>query len=143
MALKPAYRGRVYRVELVYFRQTGKYLTRSETVIALEAIEEIWLEIDEMRRLGRLPGLRPGAGRDLLIVVDVPDHPARTMRLVMPPFVGEDDVTPPHVSTEQMQALAEIARTTTRDVVKVDPEADTVVQDAEDVTPVDSKLPDP
>lgn len=138
-----------YKVQLTYFRQTGKFLTNAETTIAHEAIVEIWEEIDDMRRLGRLPGLRPGAGRDLLIVVDVPDHPQRVLHLVMPPFIDEDDVTPPRIATGEMLPLvrvplAEIPRTTTRDVVKprIDPEADTVVSDDE-VTPVDAPVPKP
>lgn len=116
-----------YKVQLIYFRQTGKYLTNAEITIDRDAIAKIWEEVAELRRLGQLPGLRAGAGRDLVIAVDVPDHPERTLRLVMPPPFDEDDLTPPHV------ALEETARTTTRDVVKIDldaePEADTVVQD--------------
>jgi hypothetical protein len=115
-----------YKVQLIYFRQTGKYLTNAEVTIDRDAIAAIWKEVDELRRLGSLPGLRPGAGRDLVIVVDVPDHPDRVLHLVMPPQFDEDDLTPPHVTLEE-------ARTTTRDVVKVDldaePEADTVVQE--------------
>jgi hypothetical protein len=135
-----------YKVVLTYFRPTGKYLTHAETTVALDAIVEIWEEVDEMRRLGRLPGLRPGAGRDLLVVVDVPDHPQRVPHLVMPPFVDEDDVTPPRISTGELVPLvrvplAEMPRTTTRDVVKVDQE-DTVVSD-EEITPVDAPIPRP
>jgi hypothetical protein len=138
-----------YKVQLTYFRQTGKFLTTAETVIAHEAIVEIWEEIDDMRRLGRLPGLRPGAGRDLFIVVDVPDHPQRVLHMVTPPFVDDDDVTPSRVSTGEMVPLIrvpldEIPRTTTRDVVKpkVDPEADTAVG-SDEITPVDLPIPKP
>jgi hypothetical protein len=138
-----------HKVQLIYFRPTGKFLTRVETVIAHEALAKIWEEIQEMRRLGRLPGLRPGAGRDLLVVVDVPDHPQRVPHLVMPPFIDEDDVTPARISTEEMAPLVrvpleEIPRTSTRDIVKPDsdPEADTVVTEDE-ITPVDASIPKP
>lgn len=128
-----------YKVQLIYFRPTGKYLSRAETTIDHDVIAKIWDEIDEMRRLGRLPGLRPNAGRDLLIVVDVPDHPQRVLHLVMPPFIDEDDVTPPHISTEEMVPivrvpLEEIPRTSTRDIVK--PSDD-------EITPVDHPIPKP
>ena len=135
-----------YKVQLTYFRQTGKFLAFAETVLAHEAIVEIWEEVDDMRRLGRLPGLRTGAGRDLFIVVDVPDHPQRVLRMVTPPFQDEDDVTPPRISTEEMiplvrVPLAEMPRTSTRDVVKADPNADTVVMTDDEITPVEHRIP--
>ena len=138
-----------YKVQLTYFRQTGKFLAFAETVLAHDAIVEIWEEIDDMRRLGRLPGLRPGAGRDLFIVVDVPNHPQRVLRMVTPPFQDEDDVTPPRISTEEMiplvrVPLAEMPRTSTRDVVQAvhaDPNADTVVMTDDEITPVEHRIP--
>lgn len=140
-----------YKVQLMYFRQTGKFLSTAETTIALDAIEAIWDEVDDMRRLGRLPGLRQGAGRDLFVLVDVPDHPKRALHLVMAPFLDEDDVTPPRIPTGEMVPLVrlpfeEVPRTTTRDVVKfdvTDVDADTVVASDEEVTPVDVPLPKP
>ena len=130
-----------YKVQLIYFRQTGKFLAMAETVLAHDEILEIWEEIDDMRRLGRLPGLRTGAGRDLFIIVDVPDHPQRVLHMVTPPFQDEDDVTPARISTGEMVPLvrvplAEIPRTSTRDVVKP-PAADP----DEEITPVDVPIP--
>jgi hypothetical protein len=144
-----------YKVQLTYFRQTGKFLAGAETAIAHDELVEIWEAVDDMRRLGRLPGLRPGAGRDLFIVVDVPDHPKRVLHMVMPPFVDDDDVTPPRVSTGEMIPLVrvpldELPRTSTRDVLKVDPaivasaqDGDTVVASDDEVTPVDQQVPRP
>jgi len=137
-----------YKVQLIYFRQTGKFLTTAETVLAHDEIVEIWEEIDDMRRLGRLPGLRPGAGRDLFVLVDVPDHPQRALHLVMAPFLDEDDVTPPRIPTGEMTPLVrvpldEIPRTTTRDVVKVDLDDDTRVASNDEITPVDQSIPKP
>lgn len=133
-----------YRVRLTYFRQTGKFLATAETTIAREAIDEIWKEVDNKRRLGDLPGIRPGAGRDLLVVVDVPDHPQRVLHMVMPSFVDDDDVTPTHRSTSERPPLVrlpldEMPRTTTRDLVKMD--ASTTDASDEDVTPVDRPMP--
>lgn len=134
-----------HRVVLTYFRPTGKYLAVAETVIAHDNLVEIWDEIQEMRRLGRLPGLRANAGRDLIIVVDVPDHPNRVLHLVMQPFVDEDDVTPTRVPTGEMaplMPLEEVPRTTTRDVVK--PEHHDAAGGAdEEITPVDAPIPRP
>ena len=140
-----------YKVQLLYFRQTGKFLATAETAIARDEIVEIWKEVDEMRRLGSLPGLRPGSGRDLFVLIDVPDHPRRVLHLVMPPFLDEDDVTPPRTSTGEMTPLvrvplAELPRTSTRDVVKpreADPDADTVVTTHDEVTPVARPIPKP
>jgi len=129
-----------YKVQLLYFRQTGKFLATAETATAHDGLIEIWEEIDDMRRLGRLPGLRPGAGRDLFVVVDVPDHPQRVLHMVMPPFIDDDDVTPPRVPTGEMIPLVrvpldELPRTSTRDVVKTPPPD-------EEVTPVDRPIPE-
>jgi hypothetical protein len=146
-----------YRVLLLYFRQTGKFLASATCAIAHDEIVDIWEEIDDMRRLGRLPGHRPGAGRDMFVLVDVPDHPQRVLHLVMAPFLDEDDVTPLRTPTEEMVPLvrvplAEIPRTTTRDVVRfdlaeltpeppADSDADTVVAADDEVTPVDVPMP--
>jgi hypothetical protein len=135
-----------YKVQLLYFRQTGKFLTSAYTTSARAEIAEIWAEIDDLRRLGRLPRLRLGAGRDLFVLVDVPDHPQRAPHLVMAPFLDEDDVTPPGTPTGQMLPLTEIQRTSTRDVVKPsedDSEADTNVASDDEVTPVDHPIPKP
>lgn len=142
-----------YKVQLIYFRQTGKFLAGAETMIAHDELVEIWEAVDDMRRLGRLPGLRPGAGRDLFVVVDVPDHPQRVLHMVMPPFVDDDDVTPPRVPTGEMIPLVrvpldEMPRTSTRDIVKVDasvldPKVGTAVSSDEEVTPVDQQIPKP
>ena len=140
-----------YKVQLLYFRQTGKFLATAETALAHEALVEIWDEVDDLRRLGRLPGLRPGAGRDLFVLVDVPDHPQRVLHLVMAPFLDEDDVTPPGTPTGEMvplvrMPLAEIPRTSTRDVVKppeAHHEADTIVLSDDEITPIEHSIPKP
>jgi hypothetical protein len=135
-----------YDVALIYFRQTGKFLATAETTIDRDDLVEIWEAVDDMRRLGSLPALRPGAGRDLFILVDVPRHPQRVPHLVMPPFVDDDDVTPPRVSTVEMlplvrMPLAEMPRTSTRDVIKppakISGEETSGSFASDDVTPVD------
>lgn len=143
-----------YTVQLIYFRQTGKFLTIAETTSTRRGLVEIWEEIDDKRRLGQLPGLRPGAGRDLFIVIDVPDHPQRVPHMVMPPFLDEDDVTPtrgPRDVPLVRVPLEEMPRTTTRDILKIDPTVleprpdpfDTVIASDEEVTPPDQPIPTP
>jgi hypothetical protein len=114
-----------YKVQLTYFRPPGKFLAHAETLTSQEAITDVWSDINDMRRLGQLPGLRLGAGRDLFVVIDVPDHPQRRLHMVMPPFLDEEDVTPARTMTGEAALLvrvplnARVPRTTTRDVVKV------------------------
>lgn len=138
-----------YKVQLTYFRSTGKFLATVSLTSEHDDLVDIWDEIDERRRLGRLPGLRPGAGRDLFIVVDVPDHPKRVLHMVTAPFVDDDDVTPPRIPTDEMIPLVrvpldEMPRTSTRDVVKppeADSEVDTVVMSDDEITPEDVPFP--
>lgn len=64
--------------------------------------------------------------------------------MVMPPFIDDDDVTPARTSTGEMLPLvrvplAEIPRTSTRDVVKM-PAIDLA---SEEITPVDVPIPKP
>lgn len=139
-----------YKAHLFYFRQTGTFLATVETEIDHDAIAEIWQKVDDMRRLGRLPGLRPGSGRDLFVLVDVPDHPQRVLHLVMAQFLDEDDVTPPGTPTNEMVPLvrvplAEIPRTSMRDVDKspeTNSEADTIlsVSSDDESTPVEHPI---
>jgi hypothetical protein len=133
----------MYKVQLIYFRSTGKFLTHAYTTIDREELSEIWEEIHELRRIGQLPGLRPKAGRDLLILVDVIDHPKRVLHLVLPPFVNEEDITPIRVATGESPPLVRVpldempsGRTTTRDVVKSEP-VDVEDNNADDLTPPD------
>jgi hypothetical protein len=138
----------LYKVQLTYFRSTGKFLATVSITIEHDDLVEIWDEVDEMRRLGRLPGLRPGAGRDLFIVVDVPDHPKRVLHMVTAPFVDDDDVTPPRIATDEMVPLVrvpldEMPRTSTRDVVKPASSdlENTVVMSDNEITPEDVPFP--
>ena len=136
-----------YLVHLAYFRPSGRFLAYASTTIDRATLVEIWAKVVDLRRLGELPGLRPKAGRDLLILVDVADHPERKLHLIIPPFVNDDDVTPIRVpilpeSEDHSAPLVRIpldeipvGRTTTRDVVR--PAAD------EEITPIEVPIPEP
>ena len=65
--------------------------------------------------------------------------------MVMPPFMDDDDVTPTRTSTGEMLPLvrvplAEIPRTSTRDVVKMPFD---VSDTSEEVTPIEVPIPKP
>jgi len=79
-----------YLVHLAYFRPSGRFLAYASTTIDRETLVDIWAEIVELRRIGELPGLRPRAGRDLLILVDVASYPER--RVIRPEV--DDEKTP-------------------------------------------------
>jgi len=136
-----------YLVHLAYFRPTGRFLAYASTTINRETLIDIWAEIVQLRQIGELPGLRPKAGRDLLILVDVAEHPERKLHLIIPPFINDDDVTPVRVplnTNEDWSAplvripLDElpVGRTTTRDVIRT-PETD------DEKTPVEVPIPKP
>jgi hypothetical protein len=129
----------LYTVHLAYFRPTGRFLAFANMQTPHKALIEIWADIVEKRRLGELPGLRPNAGRDLLILVDVAAHPERKLHMILPPFIGDDDVTPVHVQTGEMEPIVRLpldempsVRTTTRDVIRMDVD--------DEVTPPDGTL---
>lgn len=128
-----------YEVRLAYFRPTGRFLAFAQTIIERELLVDIWDEVVELRRLGSLPGLRPNAGRDLIILVDVHMHPERKLHLLIPPTINDDDITPVRVPTGEMTPLVRMPmdelpspRTTTRDVVKVE---------LDETTPIDVPIP--
>jgi hypothetical protein len=135
-----------YQAHLAYFRPSGRFLAFATTTVDRESLVDIWARIVELRQLGELPGLRPKAGRDLLILVDVMGHPERKLHLIIPPFVNDDDVTPIQVPLFREDASAPmvripldelpITRTSTRDVVRVE-------LDDDDITPIDRPIPEP
>lgn len=82
------------RVWLVYFRQNGRCIGRGEYESALDDLIPIWHEVDDMRRLGRLPSLPLNAGHSLIVLVHAPSVRGTEPYLVLPPLVDEEDVTP-------------------------------------------------
>lgn len=62
-------------VKLVYFKRSGKFYDQSEfRVYASWSLYEIWNLVRKLREEGRLPGLVDGAGREFMILVNVPGH---------------------------------------------------------------------
>lgn len=75
-------------VKLVYFRAFGKFYGSGSYVSEREHLFEIWLEIAEMQRHGRLPGLVEGA-KFPIISVKVPLHPNDHPHLVVNMAAGD------------------------------------------------------
>lgn len=94
-----------FKVQVVYFRSNGHYCAVGDYMTAHDELPDIWEEVHELRRMGRLPGLRPNAGRDLIALVDVVGHPVHRPHLCIPPLVQEEDVTPMRVPTVEMVPL--------------------------------------
>ncbi len=63
-----------YKVELTYFKESGKYYSEGEYVSEQEELWEIWAEIRGMFRQGKRPGLVNGKQK-FNTLVSVPDHP--------------------------------------------------------------------
>ncbi len=73
----------MYKVELIYFKDTGKYYSSGEYETQIEPLYEIWGEVREMQRIGKLPGLVEGCV-EFTILVNVPGHPHDHPRLIHP-----------------------------------------------------------
>ena len=126
-----------YHVQLLYFRATGRYVASGQFSTELIKLNDIWEEVHELRRMGQLPGLRPNSGRELLILVDVMDHPRHEPYLAVPPYTDVDDVTPVRVPTREMlplvrMPLAELPRETSRRSADTD----------DSITPVEGRVLD-
>lgn len=61
------------RVDLTYFRTTGKFYSEGSYETTVQHLWQIWEEVDRMRRERRLPGLQEGHS-NYIVLVDVPDH---------------------------------------------------------------------
>jgi hypothetical protein len=62
-------------VQLTYFKRSGKFYDKSEfQAYANWPLYEIWNLVRKLREEGRLPGLVDGAGREFMILINVPGH---------------------------------------------------------------------
>lgn len=67
---------RTLLVKLTYFKRSGKfYDDGSFEVLESTSLHAIWSQVREMRESGKLPGLVDGAGREFMVLVNVPGHP--------------------------------------------------------------------
>lgn len=73
-----------YYVKLIYFKASGKFYASGSYVSSMVNLFEIWEEVEQFQRDGKLPGLVEGA-RMPIIWVKVPMHPHRHPHLVIDP----------------------------------------------------------
>ena len=76
------------KVELTYFKKSGKYYTTGEYEVDSEkSLNEIWDDVKEMRLGGRLPGLSlrdaEGGHTEFIVLVDAPSHAHNHPKLLM------------------------------------------------------------
>jgi len=70
------------RVDLNYFKESGKWYTGGSYETEVVELSDIWKEVENKRRMGDLPGLSSGCGEVFTISVDVPDHEDNRLRLI-------------------------------------------------------------
>lgn len=67
---------RRYRVNMTYFKKNGKFYDEAWISVPGDMpLHQIWELVRRMRSEGRLEGLVEGAGREFMILVNVPGHP--------------------------------------------------------------------
>ena len=76
------------RVELQYFRSSGKWYSEGSYESNKAGLWEIWAEVRTMQERCQLPGLISGADYPF-ILVDVPEHPHRHPHLIIDPHIEE------------------------------------------------------
>lgn len=69
------------KVELIYFKPSGKYYSEGHYETKLEFLFEIWDEVREMVSNKELPGLMRGHS-DFYVLVNVPGHKHEHPRLI-------------------------------------------------------------
>lgn len=71
-----------YKVQLTYFKESGKYYSDGEYVSEQEDLGKIWEEVAEMFKRGKRPGLVDGK-QGFNTLVNLPDHPHAYPRIIM------------------------------------------------------------
>ena len=73
------------KVNLIYFKQTGKFFSEGTYETEKEHLFQIFTEVREKTHSGDLPGLIKGHS-EFLVSIDVPDHPHRHPHLITHAF---------------------------------------------------------
>jgi hypothetical protein len=74
------------KVELIYFKKSGKYYADGEYTTKLtvdDGLYKVWDEIEDMFRREKRPGLVDGR-QEFTTLVSVPEHPHDHPHLIMP-----------------------------------------------------------
>jgi len=61
------------KVELTYFKASGKYYSSGSFETAHKPLFEVWEEVEEMLDRGKRPGLIDGHS-DFTVLIEVPEH---------------------------------------------------------------------
>ena len=70
------------KVQLTYFKDTGKYYGEGEYKTKKEHLHEIWDEVREMIKQGTRPGLIKGC-HEFYTLINVPEHVHEHPRLII------------------------------------------------------------
>lgn len=70
------------KVELIYFKPSGKYYSSGDYETTRQHIFEIFEEVQDMADEGNLPGLMPGSF-SFHILIGVPKHPQNYPHLLV------------------------------------------------------------
>ena len=76
------------KVQLTYFKTTGKYYSQGEYETEHESLIEIWHEVRGMLYQGKRPGLVDGHDA-FHILIQVADHPQDHLRLMLHPTMRD------------------------------------------------------
>lgn len=72
------------KVQLVYYKPSGKYYSDAEYFTGETDLWMIWNEVEDKLIEGKLPGLVDGA-REFIVSVYVPEHPYNHPHLIIKP----------------------------------------------------------
>lgn len=76
------------KVNLIYYKITGKYYGEGSYETSQDDLWRIWGEVKEMLNKRDLPGLMKGCS-EFIISVDVPDHQHNHPTLILPESIAE------------------------------------------------------
>lgn len=101
----------MYRVNLSYFKDTGKWY--SDGTYNSEKVElyAIFDEVRNLKRMKKLPGLMEGHS-DFIILIDVPEHPNNGPRII-PSRKMVDDAILVESLTRLVEDMSEIVESIT------------------------------
>ena len=70
------------KVNLIYFKQSGKYYSEGSYETNRKELYEIWYDVSLLMQDKELPGLMQGHS-NFIVSVDVPEHPNNHPRLIL------------------------------------------------------------
>lgn len=80
-----------YKVDLTYFKQTGKYYTNGDYLSSKEHLFEVFVEVQEFLNHRTLPGLCKNHS-PYYVVINVPSHNHNHPHMCVPEDWGESEV---------------------------------------------------